>query len=158
LSSWLLPVGVRRVLCTQTAQEVGSEPIHALALAQVEFQEALDIIAADGKYGNTGFLRRVKGLRCGTLARLRGDRVLSGSPPSPTGKSGRPRTHGARFAFQEPGAWCTPAEGMELEDPYWGRVRLERWGGLHEKKGADVPYDVIRACVHLERETPPSAL
>jgi hypothetical protein len=32
-------------------------------------------------------------------------------------------------------------------------VRLERWGGLHEKKGADVPYDVIRACVHLERET-----
>lgn len=37
-------------------------------------------------------------------------------------------------------------------------MRLERWGGLHEKKGADVPYDVIRACVHLERETPAPAL
>ena len=37
-------------------------------------------------------------------------------------------------------------------------MRLERWGELHEKKGADVPYDVIRACVHLERETPPPAL
>jgi hypothetical protein len=37
-------------------------------------------------------------------------------------------------------------------------VRLERWGGLHEKKGADVPYNVIRASVHLERETSPSAL
>ena len=27
-----------------------------------------------------------------------------------------------------------------------------------ETGGADVPYDVIRACVHLEREHPPKAL
>jgi hypothetical protein len=51
-----------------------------------------------------------------------------------------------------------PDEVIELEDPYWGRVRLERWQGLHEKKGADVPYEVIRACVHLERQKPPTAL
>jgi hypothetical protein len=120
--------------------------------------EALDIIAADGKYGNAGFLRRVKGLRCGILARLRCDRVLYGPPPPPTGKQGRPRVHGARFAFKEPETWGIPDEMMELEDPNWGQVRLERWRGLHEKKGADVPYDVLRACVHLERETPPPAL
>jgi hypothetical protein len=29
---------------------------------------------------------------------------------------------------------------------------------LHEKKGTDVPYDVIRARVHLERSQPPPAL
>jgi hypothetical protein len=29
---------------------------------------------------------------------------------------------------------------------------------LHEKKGADVPYDVVCARVHLEREKPPEAL
>jgi len=78
--------------------------------------------------------------------------VLYGLSPPPTGKKGRPRV------FKEPETWGTPAEVAELEDPYWGRVRLERWGGLHEKKGTDVPYDVIRACIHLERETPPSAL
>lgn len=157
-SSWSLPVDVRRVASTQTAQEVGAEQIKALALARADFLEALDIIAADGKYGNAGFLRRVKGLRCGILARLRCDRVLYGSPPPRTDRRGRPRVHGARFAFKEPQTWGTPDEALELEDPYWGRVRLERWSGLHEKKGADVPYEVMRACVHLERETPPAAL
>jgi hypothetical protein len=157
-SSWSLPVDVRRVPSTQTAQEVGAEQIQALAQARADFPEALDIIAGDGKYGNAGFLHRVKGLRCGILARLRCDRVLYAPPPPPTGKKGRPRVHGARFAFKEPETWCTPDEVMALEDPYWGQVRLERWGGLHEKKGTDVPYDVIQACVHLERETPPPAL
>ena len=66
--------------------------------------------------------------------------------------------HGARFAFKEPETWGTPVEVIELQDEHWGQVRLERWGGLHEKKGADVPYDVLRACVHLEREKPPAAL
>jgi hypothetical protein len=37
-------------------------------------------------------------------------------------------------------------------------VRLERWSTLHEKKGADVPYDVVRASVHRERRQPPVPL
>jgi hypothetical protein len=157
-SSWSLPVDVRRVPSTQTAQEVGAEQIKALANTRAAYLEVLDIIAADGKYGNAGFLRSVKGLRCGILARLRCDRVLCGSPPPPTGKKGRPRVHGARFAFKEPDTWGTPDEAIELEDPGWGQVRLERWNRLHEKKGADVPYAVIRASVHLERSQPPAAL
>jgi hypothetical protein len=119
-SSWSLPVDVRRVPSTQTAQEVGTEQIKALANARAGYLEALDIIAADGKYGNAGFLRSVKGLRCGILARLRCDRVLCGPPPAPTGKKGRPRVHGARFAFKEPETWSTPDEVIELEDPGWG--------------------------------------
>ena len=71
---------------------------------------------------------------------------------------GRPRIHGERFAFKEPETRGTPTEMLELEDDYWGQVRLEHWHGLHEKKGADVPYEVIRACVHLERQQPPAAL
>lgn len=158
-SSWSLPVDVRRVPSTQTAQEVGAAQIQALAAARCDYREALDIVAADGKYGNAGFLRSVKGLRCGILARLRCDRVLYGPPPPRTPhQKGRPRVHGARFAFKEPETWGPPAEVIELEDPHWGQVRLERWAGLHEKKGADVPYAVLRACVHLEREKPPAAL
>jgi len=157
-SSWSLPIDVRRVSSTQTAQEVGAAQIQALANARAAYLQALDIIAADGKYGNAGFLRSVKGLRCGVLARLRCDRVLCGPPPPPTGKKGRPRVHGARFAFKEPETWNAPDEVIELDDPCWGRVRLERWNGFHEKKGTDVPYDVIRAGVHLERSQPPPVL
>jgi len=158
-SSWSLPIDVRRVPSTQTAQAVGAEQIQALAQARIAYLEVLDIIAADGKYGNAGFLRSVKGLRCGILARLRADRVLHGPPPPPEPhRKGRPRIHGERFAFKEPDTWGEPAEVIELEDAAWGQVRLERWTQLHEKKGADVSYDVIRACVHLEREKPPAAL
>jgi hypothetical protein len=158
-SSWSLSVDARRIPSTQTAQEVGAEQIRALANARSTYLRALDIIVADGKYGNAGFLRSVKGLRCAILARLRSDRVLFGPPPPPVPhQKGRPRIHGQRFAFKEPETWGEPAEVCELEDEHWGKVRLERWTQLHEKKGADVPYDVIRASVHLEREKPPAAL
>jgi hypothetical protein len=158
-SSWSLPIDVQRVPSTQTAQEVGAAQIKALAHARSACLEALDIVAVDGKYGNAPFLRSVKGLRSGVAARLRCDWVLYGSPPPHhPHQKGRPRVHGDRFAFKEPETWDTPAEVLELEDEHWGKVRLERWAQLHEKKGADVPYDVLRACVHLEREKPPSAL
>jgi len=158
-TSWSLPIDVRRVPAKQTAQAIGAEQIRSLAESRQACLEALDIVAADGKYGNAGFLRSVKGLRCGILVRLRCDRVLYASPPAPVPhQRGRPRIHGERFAFKEPQTWGMPVEVIELEDDYWGRVRLERWCGLHEKKGADVPYEVIRACVHLERQQPPVAL
>ncbi len=158
-SSWALPVDERRVTSSQTAQEVGSVQIEDLAQARAELIEALDIVACDGKYGNAGFLRTVKGKRCGIVARLRCDRVLFGPPPlREPKKRGRYKLHGKRFAFKEPDTWGEPDEMVELEDPYWGQVRLECWHHLHEKKGADVPYDVLRASVHREREKPPAAL
>jgi DDE superfamily endonuclease len=158
-TSWALPVDERRVPSSQTAQEVGVEQIQALVQARATFVEALDIVACDGKYGNAGFLGQVQGLRCGITARLRADRVLY--RPALTHdphQKGRPRKHGARFAFKEAETWGEPDEVRELEDPRWGTVRLERWKDLHEKKGVDVPYDVVRASVHLEREKPPAAL
>jgi len=158
-SSWALPVDERRVSSSQTPQEVGAAQIESLSQARAERVEALDIVACDGKYGNAGFLRSVKGTRCGIVTRLRRDRVLFGPPPPrPKGKRGPNRKHGQRFAFKEPETWGEPDEVIELEDPYWGQVRLERWNNLHEKKGADVPYDVLRASVHREREKPPAAL
>ena len=157
-SSWSLPIDVRRVPSTKTTQEIGAEQTKTLAKARAACLEALDIVAVDGKYGNSGFLRAVKGLRSGTVARLRSDRVLYYAPPPPSGKRGRPRVHGERFAFKEPDTWNDPDEVIKLVDDHFGKVRLERWQNLHEKKGSDVPYDVVRASVRLERDKPPQAI
>ena len=45
-----------------------------------------------------------------------------------------------------------------MEHPCWGQVRLVRWNRLHGKLDADVPFDVIRASVHLERDKPPKSI
>jgi hypothetical protein len=157
-SSWSLAVDVRRVSSAQTAQEVGAVQVRCLADVRKELEGALDLVVCDGKYGNTAFLRAVQGLRCGIIARLRRDRVLRREPPPRSGKRGRPPRHGKRFAFKDPNSWGVPNETVCLEDPYWGTVRLERWEHLHGQGGADVPFTVLRASVHLERSQPPAAL
>ncbi|MEJ5309609.1 MAG: transposase, partial [Anaerolineae bacterium] len=91
-SSWSLPLDVRRISSAETAQAVGAEQIRHLAQARCDCTEALDIVPADGKYGNAGFLRQVRGLRVGVITRLRRDRVLYQAPPqSTTRRRGRPR-------------------------------------------------------------------
>jgi hypothetical protein len=158
-SSWALPIDERRVGSSQTAQEVGALQITDLAKARAELIETLDIVACDGKYGNAGFLRTGQGKRCGIVARLRCDRVLYGPPPPREPKQrGRNKRHGQRFAVKQPETWGDPDEVSELEDPYWGKVRLERWHNRHENNCADVPYYVVRDSVHREREKPPAAL
>ena len=127
-----IPVGPCRwmhgvVNSTETAQTVGVIQIQALAEARKGFQEALDILACDGKYGNAGFLRSVKAPRCGIVTRLRCDRVLyHPPPPRQPGKRGHNKMHGERFAFKETETWDTPDDSSDLEGPYWGKVRLER--------------------------------
>jgi hypothetical protein len=66
--------------------------------------------------------------------------------------------HGKRFAFKKPETWETPDEVSTLEHAKLGRVKLERWNNLHGKNDADVPMDVIRASIHLERDKPPKPI
>jgi hypothetical protein len=158
-ASWSLSVSVRRIASYESAKSVGVEQIRALNQARKDCKEVLDIVAGDGKYGNAGFLRPLQSQRCGLVVRLRKDRVLYHAPEAPEiRKRGRPKIHGKRFAFKEPETWVDPAEIMEFEDDHWGQVRLERWNGLHGKQDADVPFDVIRASIHLERDKPPKPI
>lgn len=158
-SSWSLPLDVRRIPSDKTAQEIGAEQVCQLAQERADCPEALDIVPADGKYGNAGFLERVQGLRTGIVTRLRRDRVLyRPAPPSIAPVRGRPRHHGARFHFQNPATWGAPDEVLEFEDERYGKVRLERWNNLHERKAFTLSYDVLRASVHLERKKQPEAI
>jgi hypothetical protein len=158
-ASWSLSVSVRRIASHENAKSVGVEQIQALNEARRDSKGALDIVAGDGKYGNAGFLRPLQGQRCGLVVRLRKDRVLYRAPEEPEiRKRGRPKIHGKRFAFKKPETWGDPDAIMAFEHDHWGRVRLERWIGLHGKQDADVPFDVIRASVHLERNRPPKPI
>jgi len=158
-SSWSLSVNVQRIPSDESALSVGIEQIKALNEARQVYTDVLDIVAADGKYGNARFLRPLQGQRCGLVVRLRKDRILYGSPEEPKPrKRGRPRVHGEQFVFKEPQTWGDPDEMIELKHDRWGQVRLERWNGLHGKLDADVSFDVIRASVHLERDKPPKPI
>ena len=154
--SWSLTVSVKRIPSQMTAAEMGINQIQQLSENRADLQGVLDIVAADGKYGNAKFLRPLQGQGCGIVVRLRQDRVLYRVLQQPKKrKRGRPRIHGKRFAFKEPETWEKPDEVSALEHAKLGRVKLERWNNLHGKNDADVPMDVIRASIHLERDKPP---
>ncbi|MGQ9839294.1 MAG: transposase [Anaerolineae bacterium] len=149
---------VRRIASQQTAQEVGAEQVQALAEARQTCLEALDIVAADGKYGNVRFLSCVSGLRVGSVARLRSDRVFYRPAEPISGKRGRPPKYGKRFDLKDEQTWGEPDEVQEFEDEHYGKVRLKRWNGLRDKRAANLTFDLICAATHLEKDKPPAAV
>jgi hypothetical protein len=157
--SWSLSVSIKRIPSQMTAVEMGIAQVKELSKNRAELQNVLDIVAADGKYGNAKFLGPLQGQHCGIVVRMRRDRVLYQGPAQPKKRErGRPRVHGKRFAFKEPETWDYPDEVILHEHLKLGQVKLERWNNLHGKNDADVPVDVIRASIHLERDKPPKPI
>jgi len=158
-SSWSLPVSVQRIPSKMTAVEMGVTQVKELSQNRANLSDGLDIVAGDGKYGNAAFLRPLQRLNCGIVVRLRRDRVLYRAPVSPEKRQrGRPSVHGKRFAFKEPDTWGDPDEVITLEHPKFGQVKLQRWNTLHGRNDADVPMDIVRASIHLERDKPPQPI
>jgi hypothetical protein len=156
--SWAPPISIRRVHSQQTEVNVGVAQVKTLCRnRRRETETCLHVIVADGKYGNHHFLGPLKDEPCAIIVRLRRDRVLYGEP-GPYSGHGRPRVHGARFAFKEPETWHQPDAVEELEHERWGQVRLQRWDDLHALQDATTPFSVILAEVHLEREKPSKPL
>ena len=157
--SWSLSVSVKRIPSQMTSSEMGVSQIKALSENRADLNDALDIVAADAKYGHARFLRPLQEQNCAIVVKVRQDRVLYQKPEEPKKrKRGRPRVHGERFAFKEPETWGIPDETTTLEDDKFGKVKLERWKNLHGKLDADVPMDLIRASIHLEKDKPPKAI
>ncbi len=157
-TSWSLPLDVRRISSEQTAQEVGAEQIHALAAARQGCLQAVDIVPADGKYGNARFLSRVSGLRVGIVARLRCDRVFYRPAEPRSGKRGRPPRYGKRFDCKDKQTWGELDEVQVFEDEHYGQVRLQRWNNLCDKRAPGLRLDLLRAETHREKDQPPAAV
>jgi len=158
-SSWSLSVDVERVSSEHTDLEVGVEQVKRLCQVRRFRDNGLDIVSADAKYGNHHFLDALKDQPCGTVVRLRKDRVLFRPVQEPkVRKRGRPRKHGPRFAFKEPETWDEPAEFVSLQHPRWGSVQIRRWNDLHTWQSVDTWFDVLQVQTHLEKEEPPTPL
>ena len=135
-ASWALPVDERRVAAAKRRRKSVRTRSGSVS-SRAAFLEALDIVACDGKYGNAGFLRSVKGNRCGIVAACAVIGCCMARPrPVNRNKRGATGSTAQRFAFKEPDTWGEPDEVIELEDPYWGQVRLERWNRLARKERA----------------------
>lgn len=156
-SSWALPLDCERIGPQQTACDVGVAQVARLVALRPVDWSGLWIIAADGHYGNIGFLRAVAALDVAAVVRLRRDRVLYQAPP-PYGGHGRPAVHGPRFAFADPATWPTPDQAVCRHDPRWGRVELQRWDAVHDADDAPTPFSVVRVAVRQERARPPEPL
>lgn len=156
--SWSPSLYSQRLEPEQTAIEVGAAQVKQLDQARPDpNQQGLDVIAADGHYGNHRFFRAVRGLNCAIICRLRADRILYLAPDPYSGR-GRPAVHGARFAFKAPETWPEPDEQVVFHHQRWGQVRLRRWSNLHAKQDAQTFFEVILAEVHQERDKPPQPL
>lgn len=156
--SWTPTMTIARVEPDSSSIAVGVKQVQWLCQQrQVNGATGLDVIVADGHYGNRHFLAPLRQEACALLVRLRRDRVLYG-PPGPYKGRGRRPKHGRRFAFKQPETWGVPDEEICLEDERWGQVRLRRWHNLHDKQDADTVFSVLCAQVHSQREKPPEPL
>ena len=151
ISSWALPISTERLQPDGTEVQLGIRQVEQLCDSSP--YDNLQVIVADGSYGNHIFLKGLQELSCAAVVRLRRDRILHGEPLY--GGRGRPPVHGKRFAFKEHETWDTPDEEVTFEHAVHGTVHLRRWDQLHAKQDATVPFSVIRCEIHLERKNPP---
>lgn len=157
-TSWALPLEVTRITSQDDALAVGIAQIqHFCRIRAEQPANGLDVVVADGTYGNPCFLQALRNEPVGVLVRLRKDRVLYRRPGPYSGK-GRPAVHGPRFVFKDPSTWQAPDEQVELSAPPWGHVRIRAWRDLHARKAVEVPLTVLLVEVHQEREQPPPPL
>jgi hypothetical protein len=154
-SSWALPLSTERVQPHQTEVEVGAQQVRALHHRLGP--DGRLVVTADGRYGNHKMVVAMEPIPACWVVRLAKNRVLWGDP-GPYSGLGRPRKHGHRFAFREPETWPTPDQDVLFEHPVYGTVRLRRWQGFHDRQAAHLPFSMVRAEVHLERNEPPDPL
>jgi hypothetical protein len=139
-SSWTYILDNIRVPSEQTQGETAQEQLtQVLPLLPVR-----PLLLGDGYYSSATFLEQVADTPCDLLVRLPKNRVLYHVAPPKTGKKGRPRLDGARFACKDPATQGPP-------DAFWSgtnkdgqEVEVSIWHHLHYKKARQIQVSVLR--------------
>jgi hypothetical protein len=152
--SWTAPVDARRLHPLEDTDQTAAAQIRAL-LARLPAREAMPLFVFDGGYDSAQLTLDLAEEQVAVLVRLRSDRCFYADPPpaarSPRG--GRPRRHGAKFAFADPTTWPVPTATLACQDDQYGMVTVQAWVGLHPKQqrhpghGSRGPRPIVRGTI-----------
>lgn len=151
--SWTAPVDARRLHPLDDTDQTAAGQVRAL-LARLPAGGPLPWFVFDAGYDSAQLSLDLADLPVAVLVRLRSDRCFyADPPPRPPGTGGRPRRHGAKFAFADPATWPTPAATHVAHDDQYGTVTVAAWAGLHPKQhrhpghGSGRPRPIVRGTV-----------
>jgi hypothetical protein len=151
--SWTAPVDARRLHPLEDTDQTAAAQIRAL-LARLPAGEPVPWFVFDGGYDSAQLTLDLAEVPVAVLVRLRSDRCFyADPPPRPSGATGRPRRHGAKFAFADPTTWPTPSARLVCQDDQYGTVTVQAWDGLHPKQqrhpghGTRRPRPIVRGTI-----------
>jgi hypothetical protein len=124
-------------------------------LARLPADEAVPLFVFDAGYDSAQLTLDLAEQRAMVLVRLRADRCFYADPPpaARAPKGGRPRRHGAKFAFADPTTWPVPTATLACQDDQYGTVTVQAWSGLHPKQqrhpshGSRRPRPIVRGTI-----------
>jgi hypothetical protein len=151
--SWTAPVDARRLHPLDDTDQTAAAQIRAL-LARLPAGEPVPWFVFDGGYDSAQLTLDLAEVPVAVLVRLRSDRCFyADPPPRPSGATGRPRRHGAKFAFADPATWPAPTATLHTSDDQYGTVTVTCWAGLHPKQqrhpghGSRGPRPIVRGTI-----------
>jgi hypothetical protein len=152
--SWTAPVDARRLHPLEDTDQTAAAQIRALC-GRLDANGRVPLFVFDGGYDSAQLTLDLAEERVAVLVRLRSDRCFYADPPpaarSPRG--GRPRRHGAKFAFADPATWPAPTATLVCQDDQYGSVTVQAWAGLHPKQqrhpghGSRGPRPIVRGTI-----------
>ncbi len=151
--SWTAPVDATRLAPLDDTDQQAAGQVRAL-LARLPASGPVPWFVFDAGYDSAQLSLDLADARVAVLVRLRGDRCFyADPPPRPPGATGRPRRHGAKFAFADPATWPAPTATLHISDGQYGTVTVTAWSGLHPTQhrhpghGTGGPRPIVRGTI-----------
>jgi hypothetical protein len=151
--SWTAPVDAARLHPLDDTDQQAAVQVRAL-LGRLPDGGPVPLVVFDAGYDSAQLSLDLAEARVVVLVRLRADRCFyADPPPRPPGTNGRPRRHGAKFAFGDPTTWPAPTTTLPTTDDQYGTVTVAAWAGLHPKQqrhpghGTRGPRPIVRGTV-----------
>jgi DDE superfamily endonuclease len=151
--SWTAPVDARRLQPLDDTDQQAALQVRAL-LARLPDGGPIPWFVFDAGYDSAQLSLDLAEVPVAVLVRLRSDRCFyHDPPPRPPGTGGRPRRHGAKFAFADPTTWPAPTASHTATDAQYGTVTVHAWAGLHPKQhrhpghGTRGPRPIVRGTI-----------
>jgi hypothetical protein len=150
--SWTAPVDAARLHPVDDTDQHAARQVRTL-LGRLPAGGPVPWFVFDAGYDSAQLSLDLADAPVAVLVRLRSDRCFyADPPPRPPGAGGRPRRHGAKFAFADPTTWPAPTTHVATDDQY-GTVTVQAWSGLHPKQrrhpghGSGGPRPIVRGTI-----------